>query len=460
MEQRLEMAGMEIEKLMGDFPCLREVCHGLQPSAYPAALFVGGALFGTLMTRTHYHFYHRANYERRLNYGIYVIGHPATGKSFAERLYQVISIPIERETKEAVLLWNNYKRRLKRWEDGGKKGKGPDKPQFMIRSHPARTANSVFIEDMMNAVVNVDGQDMNLHMLSFDSELDNVTTQQRDHWKDKTYMELKSFHNEKDGEFYMKYDSPVGKFRVFWNYIYTGTPLALKNKVNAKNIGSGHSTRIAAIPMPSTHYEMMPLEDFDPNNIKDELIPEEQTLLEWAEKLDKVHGELPIRRLVLYTYNWTKGRMADAAEDDSEEAELMCKRVPYYGINVSMPFILMRHWHEWQENGTLSIDETDERLCQLVMDIQFMCQYYFFGPLLEDYFKKVKDEEAPPLKRHTEQARIRYRRLPEVFDIDMVQQYCGVKKRNAEKMIERWHDEHYIDRIETGLYKKIYSELT
>ena len=460
MEYNLNEAGKEIEELMAFYPCLREVCHGLKPEAYPAALFVGGALYGTLMTRTYYRFYHRPYEDRRLNYAIYVIGNPATGKSFAERLFEVISTPIERETKAAVKEWNNYKRRLKRWEDGGKKGKGPEKPHLLIRIHPARTANSVFIEDMMNAIDIVDGKEMNLHQLSFDSELDNVTSQHRDHWKDKSVMELKAFHNEKDGEFFMKYDSPVGNFRVYWNYIYTGTPLALKHKVNAANIGSGHSTRMAAIPMPSTNYEMMAFEEYDPDKTKDSLTPDEQTLLEWAERLNKVHGELDIQRLVKFTYMWTEARMEEAAEDDSEEDEMMCKRVAYYGVNVSMPFIMMRHWDEWQKEGKLSIDETDERLCRLIMDIQYMCQHYFFGALWTDYFKKVKDEQAPPMKRHTEQARIRYRRLPEEFDNDMVQQYCDVTKRNAEKMIERWLREHYIERIETGLYRKIYTELT
>ena len=54
--------------------------------------------------------------------------------------------------------------------------------------------------------------------------------------------------------------------------------------------------------MPKTHYEMMPIDDYDPEKPIDELTPEEQTLRAWAERLDKVHGELSIRELVLYTY--------------------------------------------------------------------------------------------------------------------------------------------------------------
>ena len=460
MEQELKMAGMEIEDLMEDFPCLREICHGLKPAAYPAALFVGAAYLGTLMTRCHYHFYHRPHQERRLNYCVYIIGHPGTGKSFAERLFEVIAEPIVRETKASTRAWNNYKRRLKRWEDGGKKGQGPDKPRLLIRTHPARTANHVFIQNMMNAIDTVDGKEMHLHMLSFDTELDNVTTQQRDHWKDKTFMEIKAFHNESDGEFYMNLDAPVGEFDVYWNYVYTGTPMALKKKVDITNIGGGFATRLAAIPMPSSHYEMIPLEQYHPTTAKDSLSSEEQTLREWAERLDKAHGELPIKKLVKYTWEWTKERMEEAGKYRSEADEIMCKRVAYYGINVSMPFILMRHWYEWQERGTLTIDETDERLCQLVMDIQYLCQDYFFGDLWDEYFRKIHAFDIPPTKRHTDLSKKRYHRLPEKFDVYTVQDLCDVEKRNAEKMIERWLSDHYIERIETGYYRKIFMELT
>lgn len=177
-EQELEEKGLEISKLMPYYPCLREVCHRLEPAACPAALFVGAALFGTLMTRCTYRFYHQARKLRRLNYCVFIIGNPATGKSFAERLYDVIADPIIKETKKGTNAINNYKRKRSRWEKGGCKGQGPEEPHVLIRTHPARTSNRVFIEDMMNAVETVDGQEMRLHMLSFDTELDNAINMQ------------------------------------------------------------------------------------------------------------------------------------------------------------------------------------------------------------------------------------------------------------------------------------------
>ena len=459
MEQYLQYMGQEIEKLMYAYPCLREICHKQRTDAYPAALFVGAAFLGTLMTRCSYSFYHRPGLQRRLNYCVYIIGDPGSGKSFAERLYDVIADPIIQESHKSMNAVNRYRRKYKQWDDGGRKGDGPKAPKVIIRTHPARTSNKVFIEDMMQAVDIVDGEEMHLHMLSFDSELDNAINMQGEAWNNKLFLELKAFHNEEDGQFYASNDSLLCNFNVYWNYVYTGTPLALRHKVNEKNIGTGLSTRLACIPMPSSHFRMLEYEAYDPEKVKDELTDEEKTLRMWAERLDKTHGELPIKELVEYTYDWTARRMADAKEDDSETDDLLCKRVAYYGINVSMPFIIMRHWDEWNQYHTITIDDTDKRLCQIVMDIQFKCQQHFFGVYWDKYFERMKSPFQPADKRHTEQMKNRYWMLPEEFFIEDITELCGVKYRSAEKMVERWTKDHYIERIDNGFYRKLCLEL-
>ena len=67
MSQRLWDWGKQIEGLMGDYPILKDICKGLKRNQYPAAMFVGGGLMMTLMTRCTYRFYHRPEELRRLN---------------------------------------------------------------------------------------------------------------------------------------------------------------------------------------------------------------------------------------------------------------------------------------------------------------------------------------------------------------------------------------------------------
>lgn len=458
IDRSMYYAGEEIEQMMDVYPCLREICKGLQTAAYPAALFVGAAFLGTLMTRCSYRFYVRPQELRRLNYCVFIIGDPGTGKSFAEQLYKILAAPIKRASEEGIHVMNCYKKAYKRWENGGKKGEGPTEPKALIRTHPARTSNKVFITDMMNAVDTVDGEEMHLHLLSFDSELDNTINNQGEHWNNKECLELKAFHNEGDGQFFASHDAMLCDFNVYWNFVYTGTKLALDHKVNMHNIGNGLSTRLAAIPMPSTRCEMLPFEEL--KDVKEE--PEEyKTMRMWSERLDKTHGELPIEKLVEYCYEWLSYRMEDAKDDQSEADELMLKRVPYYGINVSVPFIVMRHWDEWQEHKTLSIDETDLRFCQLIMNIQFACQCHFFGRYWDNYFMMVaRGFPNIELKRRTKLMKYRYRILPDVFTMADLRERFGVTTRNAEKIIERWQNEGYIKNIEYGLYQKLYLELT
>ena len=292
--------GAEIEALFPDFPMIRDVCAGLKRSQYPAALFVAGGVLMTLMTRCWYKFYHRPYQERRLNCSLYIIGHPASNKSMADDIYKILSAPMAAADKAGKAALNRYKQDMKK-KAANKEGK--DKPQGIIRIHPARTSNGQLIQDMINAKENIDGKEVQLHMFTFDTELDNATTlQQSGSWINKQSMELKAFHNEEDGQMYQNSDSPVDEFFVTWNYIYTGTPIALKRKVNERNFGSGLSTRLAVIPMPKTNCEMITFEEKD--TVDWERL---ERMKEWAFKLDARIGELPLWPLVKKLYDWSGG---------------------------------------------------------------------------------------------------------------------------------------------------------
>jgi len=415
IEQWLWDWGEKIEALFPYYPALQDACKGLKRNQYPAALIVSGALMMTLMTRCTYRFYHRPSKLRRLNASALIIGDPASGKSFATRLYEFLAAPIVAADKAGKDTINRYREEMK--TKGANKEK-PKKPKVVVRVHPSRTSNAQFIQDMVNAVENVDGTDMQLHMLTFDTELDNtLSVQKGGSWIDKQNLELKAFHNEEDGQAYSNMDSIMQDFNVTWNYVYTGTPIALKKKVNEQNFGSGLATRLTCIPLPSTHFEMMDLdEDVDDDS--------DNRLLEWAKKLDKTKGELSIKRIVRTMYDWTARRMADAKDNESKADEMLLKRCAYHGINYSAPFIVMRHWGELHQEGDywcgeFETDEIDDQLAELIVNIQFACQRHYFGSLAEKYFDdKLRD--ASTNRRHRQRTIEDFNRLPEEFSIDDV----------------------------------------
>lgn len=443
LEAQLWAWGKEIEAMMQDFPELRDVCKGLKQNQYTAALFVSGGLMMTLMTRCTYRFYHRPEELRRLNNSTLIIGDPASGKSFATRLYKLLAAPIAEADQAGKDAINAYRELMK--TKGANKDK-PKKPKVVIRIHPARTSNAQFIQDMVNAVEVVDGKEMQLHMLTFDTELDNTLTLQRGGaYIDKQALELKAFHNEEDGQFYANLDSVMQNFYVIWNFIYTGTPLALKKKVNEQNFGSGLATRLTCIPLPATNFEMLARQD-------NADLESDERLREWAYRLDKVKGELTLGKIVDELYDWTSRRMMDAKDNDSRADEMLLKRCAYHGLNFAAPFIVMRHWQQLHQDGQywcgeFDTDDTDWRLAELIVNIQYACQRHYFGAMAEAYFdNKLKDASVNTQRR--QKTYEGFQRLPEVFTVEDVVRCFGLDNASAAYVkVKRLMDDHVVEKI-------------
>ena len=437
--------GEQIEALSEEFPILKDICKGLKRNQYPAALFVAGGLMMTLMTRCTYRFYHRPEELRRLNNSTFIIGDPASGKSFATRLFKLLAAPIVAADKIGKDAINAYREQMR--TKGANKEK-PKKPKVVVRVHPARTSNAQFIQDMVNSVEEVDGQPMQLHMLTFDTELDNtVTVQKGGSWIDKQSLELKAFHNEEDGQAYSNNDSILQDFYVTWNFIYTGTPIALKKKVNEQNFGSGLATRLTCIPLPTTNFEMMTRErsvDFESDG----------RLKEWAFKLDRMKGLLTLDKIVDELYDWTARRMMDAKDNDSKADEMLLKRCAYHGLNFAAPFIVMRHWEQMHQDGEFwcgefETDEVDWKLAELIVNIQYACQRHYFGAMAETYFEN-KNREAAVNTRRNQKTYDGFQRLPELFTREDVIRCFNLHTDSAAwTKISRFLKDHLIEKDET-----------
>jgi hypothetical protein len=413
--------------------------------------FASAALFGTLMTRTWYHFWYEPELVRRLNYCIFIIGDPGAGKNIVEKFYKKIADPMIQSDQCLIDAVNRYKegRTERTTSTKAQKGEALKRPVVGIRVHPARTATGEFIRHMNAAVETIQGQPLNLHMFSFDAELDNVTKQNKGgDWKDREILELKAFHNEQDGQMYANQESVTGMFNVFWNFIYTGTPYALHRKVNQRNFGTGMSTRLAVIPLPDKgmakrHQQVDPTAN--------------ETLSTWAYRLDKVEGELPVEPLNDETFEWQTAHMEIAEFNGDKADRTLLKRIPYYGIGISLPFILMRHWDEWQEHRTLTMDDRDKRLCRLAMDIQYRCQQFFFGEMAFNYFADQNKEFVQ--RRRSGRYEECFRKLPDEFRTQQFMDVFGVSQSAAQRAIARLQQDQLIEKVKYGVYRKVLQEM-
>ncbi len=442
----------EIEALFGVFPCLREVCEPHPRRLWPFLLFASAAMLGTCMTLTYYRFYADRTKKFRLNYIILGVGDPASGKGTLSRLQDLLLAPIidaDQLADEATNSWKEMKGNA-----GDKETRARDK--IFNRMFGPRTSNGEFIRSMINHVTEVEGELMHNHLITVDSEKDNsINMSKSGGWQNRDIMVLKSFHNEWDSQHYTNNQSVSGRFRVFWNQIETCTPPTLKRLVNERNFNSGLDTRMATIPMGKPDFVMMPLmnecSDFEEAN---------ETLRQWAYKLDQRRGELPLWPLVEHVHKWCDEHCAIADFNDHDQADwLLVKRVPYYGINISAPYIDMRHWEEREQTGTYEIDDTDRRLCDLVLDIQYRTQHYWFYDLHREYYDNQM-REAAQQRRRTNKFIECFRLLPEEFTTEKFAEVFGyANNRSGQKTLERLIEDKAIERTMRGNYKKLVSEL-
>ena len=441
----------ELQEMAQYYPCMKELFANVHPHKLAAVFFSSAALFGTLMTRAWYHFWYEPEIVRRLNYCIFIIGDPGAGKNVIEKFYKKIADPMIQADSCLIDAVNRYKegRTERTTSTKAQKGEALKRPVVGIRVHPARTATGEFIRHMNAAIETVEGHPLNLHMFSFDAELDNVTKQNKGgDWKDREIMELKAFHNEEEGQMYANQESFTGMFNVYWNFIYTGTPYALHRKVNQRNFGTGMSTRLAVIPLPDKGLAKRH-QQVNPNA--------NETLREWAYRLDKVEGELPIEPLNDETFDWQSSHLEIAEFNGDKADRTLLKRIPYYGIGISLPFILMRHWDEWQESKTLTMDDKDKRLCRLAMDIQYRCQQFFFGEMAYNYFADQNKEFV--VRRRTTRFDDCYRKLPDEFKTQQMMDSFQCSQPTASRNITRFLQDGIIKRIAHGTYRKILQEL-
>ena len=441
-----------IESFFDVYPCLREVCEPHPRRLWPFLLFASAAMMGTCMDLCYYYFYANESERTRLNYIIWGVGDPTSGKHSLERLMNLLLAPIIAESEIADDSTNTWK------SETDAKGANKEKdlrPEIFNRMFGYRSSNSEFIRSMISCKEEVDGEMMGRHMVTCSSEKD-LEIGRSGSWISKSNMVLLSFHGEYDDQHYANKQSVSGRYRVFWNMMETFTPPTLKLIVNERSVNSGLDTRTATIPMGEDDFKMIPLRRKEDSKTAEY----NETLKQWAYRLDQRRGELPIWPLVEHVHKWCDDRRAIAEFNDRDKADwLLVKRVPYYGLNISAPYIDMRHWEERENTGTYTPDDVDCSLVDLVLDIQYRTQHYWYYELHRMYYdNQLRD--AAQQRRRTNKFVECFRQLPEEFTTEVFAQTFGyANNRSGQKTLERLQKDKAIERTMRGKYKKLVSEL-
>ena len=424
-------------------------CDGQDDRNKLGIVFVAGTMYCTLLTRCWYR--HFDGDIARMNPQAYLIGMPASGKSVADKLDEQIMAPMRSADRRGREAEAEYKRQQKERSTSSKaqKGEALKRPEIMIRYLPSKTSNAVFYRRLKNAHEEVDGEEMNLHLYTFDSELDsNTVAQSSGSWIGKHDIELKAFHNESTGVDFANSDSVNDILPVYFNQVETGTPLSLSRKINMRNVNDGLCSRLAIFPMISDSYKMVAKGNPRRNHEK----YCEQRL--WAYEFDTLKGELKIDRLVDHVYGLCEQSAWEAEASSDMVLDYLRKRAVFYATWFTVPRIVARAVEARKKSEAkvddalelVTVEDSDLQFATLVYDAIIYWQDHFFGKMLEDSWQNAANETQPRKKRRSKYDEI-LDMLPEVFTTDDLMAAAGCARNAAQTQATRWLKRAAITRV-------------
>ncbi len=427
-----------------------EACRGVSRANWLGAVFASGAMYCTLLTRCWYK--HFDGGIQRLNPQVLIIGHPASGKSFAKQLDDQIMCSMRAQDEEVRLAETRYKQEQKKRGTSSKAQKQDAlvEPEGMIRYLPTKTSNNIFFRRLKRAKEMVNGEQLPLHLYMFDSELDSsISAQSGGAWIGKHDLELKAFHNELSGVDYANSDSINDILPVYWNSVTTGTNVSLHKKFTLRNINDGLCSRVAIFQMERANFKMVRRNVVDWKN--------NEALKQWGFKMEQLHGELPLQRLVDHVYDLCELSAQEAEAANDLVLDYLRKRAVFYATWFTIPRIVARQYDQFKKTGQLDITDDDLKFATLMYDAVIWFQDYFFGQMLQDSWDNAEREYVP--RRKNSKNADAYRDLPETFTTKDVQQVLDLEMCAASQQCNRWATHGFIERVKKGKFKKIMKEI-
>lgn len=445
-----------LQPLLADDPTFSECTELVRDENKLTAIFAAGGMLATLMTRCQY--MHYDGELHRLNPMVFIIGQPASGKGFVQKMDNNIMAALIAADAPGRKAEADYKKEQRKRKSSQKAAAGEKQisaPEAVIRYIPSRTSNNVFYRRSINAKEIVDGEQMQLHLYTFDSELDSqVTAQSGGSWIGKHDIELKAFHNEFSGVDYANSDSINEVIQVFWNQVITGTDVSLSKKINMRNINDGLCSRIAIIRMYDDGFSMI-----EKGNVKaTNRIAELQK--KWGFAFDNLQGEIVCPKLIDYCYDLCKkaGKVAEA--NDDRVLNFFRKRAIFYAEWFTIVRVVGRALAQ-KENG-VDIDyhqpqilKSDLQFAELIYDAVIYWQDAFFGKMLEEVWQNAENTyQQRPLLRRSRNEQI-YEQMPNIFTREQLQTAMCTTRAAANMQISRWKQRNLIKKTSKDSYEKI-----
>lgn len=420
-------------------------------------VLVAGAMTGTYLTQCYFQHYDARLY--RLSYLVYVIGPPASGKSFLADLDKVLMYAMKQQDETFRKMEKEYTEKKERNEQmkGAKETDIPSKPHVPIRYVPSTISNKVLYNRLTDAVTSDSPEAMHLHLFTTETELATALRVQVGSWAGKLDLELKSFQNEWAGVDYADNGSANGLIQVNWNQCISSTQSSVIKKVRGGDLDDGFITRLALWLMPPTKGKMIDYKGDQPVEFDDiRLAPEDMDIVSMCIELSELTGRINCEPLVRAAWEWCDNQTDLAKLDNDECREYFRKRIPLYMIRYTLPRMVCMQYEEFKKTGKLVVTEEDKEFARLIGDWLMFASIRQWGNRLMTTWE-TKAEENKVRERSSSFAD-RYTTLPEEFTLEQLMPFYS-NKRSAQTAIYTMVKKGIIEKVSKNRWKKIVSNI-
>ena len=420
-------------------------------------VLVAGAMTGTYLTQCYFQHYDARLY--RLSYLVYVIGPPASGKSFLADLDKVLMYAMKQQDETFRKMEKEYTEKKERNEQmkGAKETDIPSKPHVPIRYVPSTISNKVLYNRLTDAVTSDSPEAMHLHLFTTETELATALRVQVGSWAGKLDLELKSFQNEWAGVDYADNGSANGLIQVNWNQCISSTQSSVIKKVRGGDLDDGFITRLALWLMPPTKGKMIDYKGDQPVEFDDiRLAPEDMDIVSMCIELSELTGRIDCEPLVRAAWEWCDNQTDLAKLDNDECREYFRKRIPLYMIRYTLPRMVCMQYEEFKKTGKLVVTEEDKEFARLIGDWLMFASIRQWGNRLMTTWE-TKAEENKVRERSSAFAD-RFASLPNEFTLEHLTPFYS-NKRSAQTAVYIMIKKGIIEKVGKNSWKKIVSNV-
>ena len=432
---------------------LKDATDPLPPLNRLGGVMAAGCMLGTYLTRCW--FRHYDGKERRLSFLVYIIGDAASGKGDFVDMDKLIMEPMKAADHAGREWERQYKEdKAQRATSSAAQKKAAQQIQHpVIRYVPSTISNAKLYARLTDAKELINGEEVHLHLYTFEAELATALRVQTGSWAGKLDLECKSFQNEDAGVDYANEQSVNGIIQVNWNQVITGTPDAMNCKIKPLTVLDGLVTRLALFVMPSNRYQMISRERRVANH------DAETRLRSWGYKLEKLHGEIQCEKLVDAAWDWCNNIATEAGERDDEITDYFRKRVPMYIVRYGIVYNVLRDYDyllKQQEAGKplkLRLKQQDLDFALLMGEIILSMQIRQYGEMVRQaLINQTKD--FVPIIRNTKNYE-EFNRLPNTFTLKQAQELTGKTYAATASWLTNYVKRGFLKRVKQGSYEKI-----